>query len=459
MFFSVEGRDMVFQNAKNVVLLVDNKKRDLFNSALIAHQLEKQGVTCFLEPLGAYKAALSAYDPDMIVFNHLTAGHLVEYSKRLARLGVLTAVLPNEGISYDREDLLYNAGRHHTGAHIDYFFCWNEAHKEALRECGFDESVHIEVVGVPRFDFYFDPWARLFRESRSDGVDRPSVLLCTNFVFSKYQELPASVGDKFFSKWKDLLPSHKNYQEVIAVNHRSRTRFFDFAEALVKEGRYMITLRPHPSEDISVYERWFAGLSPDQKRYCRLDPDSNITSLILGCDIEISCETCTTALESWVAGKPTIELVFERHPMYFHDDIASLNVLCDTPEDLPDLVEQQLNMPEQKSFMEGRVRHLAQWCNAPNGTSALQMGNVIASAVFSGERGGKRSYGMNDKRRGLRLMALKRLGLPYNYDPFLPGKERIFGGRYRIKRFGYEKAIRPSDVAAARSLLRSVDTP
>lgn len=450
---------MVPRDAKRVVLLVDNKRRDLLASALIAHQLEKQGVTCFLEPLGAYKAALSAYDPDMIVFNHLTAGHLVEYSKRLARLGVLTAVLPNEGISYEREDLLYNAGRHHTGAHIDYFFCWNEAHKDALRECGFGESVRVEVVGIPRFDFYFEPWARILRESPSDNGARARVLLCTNFVFSKYQELPDSVADRLFGKWKDTISLYRDYTEAIAVNYRSRKRFFDFAEALVGAGRYLVTLRPHPSEDHSVYERWFAALSPEQRRYCRLDADSNITSLILGCDIAISCETCTTALESWVAGKPTIELVFERHPMYFHDDIAALNVLCDTPEDLPDLVEQQLGMPEQKPLAEGRTRHLAQWCNAPNGTSALQMSNVIATAVSSRERGGKRSYGIDDKRRGLRLMALKKLGLPYNFDPFLPGKERIFGGRYRIKRFVYEKTIRPSDVAKARSILRAVDTP
>jgi surface carbohydrate biosynthesis protein len=448
---------MVPRDQKRVVLLVDNKRRDLLTGALIAHQLEKQGMTCFLEPLSAYRGVLSAYDPDMIVFNHLTAGHLVPYSKKLARLGVLTAVLPNEGIVYDREELQYMAGRHHSGAHIDCFFCWNEAHRDALRECGFGEGVRIEVVGVPRFDFYFAPWSRLFRESRDDGGDKPNVLLCTNFVIARYHELPDIEADKFFAPWKDRIPRYRNYKEAIAVSHRSRARFLDFAGALVGSERYVVTLRPHPSEDISLYERWLAGLPPGKRRFCRLDADSNITSLILACDIEISCETCTTALESWIVGKPTIELVFERHPMFFSEDHAALNVLCESPGDLSDLVEQQLKAPDRKSFAEARKGHLARWCNAPDGTSSRKMAGVIESAISAGEGGKRRSYGANDRRRGFKLKALRKLGLPYHYDPFLPVKERLVGGKYRIKRYGWEKAIRPHDVAEARSLLRSVD--
>src|SRR5258706_9352795 len=85
------------------VLLVDSKTRDLPVAALIAHHLNALGVDCFLEPLEAYRAVLGAYRPQLILFNHLTASHLVDYSKRLAQMGVLTAVLPNEGILYDSE--------------------------------------------------------------------------------------------------------------------------------------------------------------------------------------------------------------------------------------------------------------------------------------------------------------------------------------------------------------------
>jgi len=117
----------------NVVILVDSKTRDLDVATLIAFHLRKLGVECHLEPLEADRAVAAAYRPAMIVFNHLTASHLVAYSKRLAEMGVLTAVLPNEGIQYDDDASRFYAGRHHNGAHIDYFFCWNERHRETIR--------------------------------------------------------------------------------------------------------------------------------------------------------------------------------------------------------------------------------------------------------------------------------------------------------------------------------------
>ena len=153
------------------MLLVDSKTRDLPVAALIAHHLDALGVDCLLEPLEAYRAVLAAHRPDMIIFNHLTASHLVKFSQRLAEMGVLTAVLSNEGINYDPDDLKFNSGKHHTGAHIDWFFCWNEPHRQALLELGFGESTRIEVVGVPRFDFYAEPWSRAFFQPTSSTVN------------------------------------------------------------------------------------------------------------------------------------------------------------------------------------------------------------------------------------------------------------------------------------------------
>ena len=140
---------------KRVVLLVDNRNRDLAGATLIAHHLKQNSVDCFLEPLESYKGCLAAYRPDMIIFNHLTGNHLVAYSNRLAALGVMVAVLPGEGIIYHKESLKFNAGKFHRGAHIDCFFCWNEEHRLALRETGFNSAVRLEVIGPPRFDFLF----------------------------------------------------------------------------------------------------------------------------------------------------------------------------------------------------------------------------------------------------------------------------------------------------------------
>jgi surface carbohydrate biosynthesis protein len=188
---------------KKVALLVDNRTRDLAVSVLIAHHLGQLGVEAELQPLEAYRAVLAAFKPAMVVINHLTASHLVRWSHRLKELGVLVAVLPNEGLIYDADDLRFAAGRYHNHAHIDHFFTWNEAHRDALYAAGFNNRTQIHLVGVPRFDFYFQPWSRLFAR---DGVPhpRPQVLCCTNFVFAKFQDLPRIEGEKFLQVFRRM---------------------------------------------------------------------------------------------------------------------------------------------------------------------------------------------------------------------------------------------------------------
>lgn len=439
---------------KKVVLLVDNKKRDLMVSALIAHHLQQRGIQCYLEPLEAYRAVLAAYKPDMIVFNHLTASHLVSYANRLARLGVLTAVLPNEGILYNQEVLRYNAGRYHSGAHIDYFFCWNEMHKKALIASGFEQNTHIEVVGVPRFDFYFQPWSAIFTRQRTLPLERPKILFCTNFVFAKFYELPRERADRFFAPWKDRISTYKNYWEAIEISYNARKKFFAFLEAVVYSNQFDVTLRPHPSEDAVVYNKWYEKLPAQIQKQIVIDQESNITGLILACDLEISCETCTTALESWIAKKPTIELTFYRHPMFFHAHVAALNVLCDNPAEITDLITAQLASPAQKEFEAGRQRHLAEWCHAPSGDSAYKIAQVIAEALCDNRRRGWQELQWSDYRRGVKLQALQRLGLPYNYTPFLRLQKWFVPAKYRTKSFIRDKTITPRDVAHSQALLQ-----
>ena len=58
-----------------------------------------------------------------------------------------------------------------------------------------------------------------------------------------------------------------------------------------------------------------------------------------------------------------------------------------------------------------------------------------------------------DRRRGAKLRLLRRFGLAYHFDPFMPLKSAINPGRYAIKRQAYEKSITPEDVARAQRLL------
>ena len=446
------------QPLEPVVLLVDSRTRDLPVATLIAHHLRELGAECFLEPLESYRAVLAAYRPGLIIFNHLTAGHLAAYSRRLAKTGVLTAVLPNEGISYDAEERFFNSGRHHRDAHIDLFFCWNEPHRQTLLQLGFGGQTRIEVIGVPRFDFYFAPWSRLYHQPPSQTSPRPRILLCTNFGLAKFHELPREEGDKFFAAWKDRISICRNYRQAIEDNYNARRDFFPYLDRLVGAGKFNIVLRPHPREDAQFYQQWWHRLPAGQKVQVTIDSESSITSLILQCDLEISCENCTTALESWIAGKRTVELVFARNPMFFTPEHAACNMLCDNPDQLVPLVEAQLQNSQPDTLQIARREFLQKWCNKPDGRSCRHMAETIVAALKLKRRTDWSKLNVADYRRALKLKLSRSLGFAYHYNPFLSLKSRLFPQRYIIKESSYEKSIKPRDIREARLRLEKALT-
>lgn len=437
-------------------MLVDSKSRDLLVAALVAHHLDGLGVECILEPLEAYRAVLAAHRPDLILFNHLTASHLARFSRRLHSFGVKTAVLLNEGIIYDPDDLKYNSGKFHSDAHVDWFFCWNETHRQALREVNPSRATRIEVIGVPRFDFYIEPWSRLFYLSASSPRRRARILFCTNFQLAKFAELPAEHGDKMFAQWKDRIPLYRDYRRAFTAQLTARGRIFEYLDALLKVNEFEVILRPHPREAVEPYQTWYDRLTPGQREHVSLDASTPISSLILDCDLEISCETCTTALESWIADKPTVELIFERHPMLYQAEHAQNSTPCEVPSSLVPLVRQLLEQGEPAELIAARQRHLAKWCYLTDGKACLRLAQQIAQAVRDKPPADWSKLTFDDRRRGLKLRLLRWLGLPYNFDPLMALKVRLDPGRYAIKHNDYKKAITPADVIAARAQLNAI---
>ncbi|MBF0158950.1 MAG: hypothetical protein HQL58_05450 [Magnetococcales bacterium] len=449
-------------NGPNIVILIDHKRRDMQAAALIGHHLKKMGIETHLEPLEAYRGCLAAYRPHLILFNHLTTTHLVAYSKRLAQLGVRTAVLPNEGIAYNPDVGSFWAGKYHKGAHVDLFFCWNETMQRALQESGSYDQARLEVVGPPRFDFCFPPWSSIYQQQPDSSADRPSVdrpnlLICTNFSFARYHDWPRSEADKLFAPWKDRIPAYQDYWSAIHANHRSQQKVLEFIGKLVHCNRYQITLRPHPREEIPIYRGWIDQLPPELQQRIRIDTGHDIVPRILESELTIACEDCTTTIESWIAGKPTISLVFERHPLFFHEELARKNVLCEDPEQIVALVEQQLAQPQQTELQPLRRDHLRQWCASPSGQATRQIATAIADVIGKAPQPDWSQLSLSEQRRGLKLKLLRWLGLPYHFSPLLPLKQRLFPKRYAPQLAIMAKSIYPGDDDDIRRLLDALD--
>jgi len=224
---------------------------------------------------------------------------------------------------------------------------------------------------------------------------------------------------------------------------------------LARAKKWELIVRPHPYEKIDVFRAWIEKLPADQQAGVRLDKESMITPLILNSELQISCETCTTALEAWIARKPTIELLLLKNPVYYHAELAALQPVCENPAEIVGLVEQELQQPEQTAFQAGRHAHLEKWCYTTDGQSCSLVAEVIAEAVKRAPEPDWSKLNLTDRRRGLKLKLLRQLNLPYHFDPLLFAKKILMPKKYTIKQFVLDKSIRPSDAVAGRQQIEA----
>lgn len=441
-----------------VVIFVDSKPRDLMGDALIAHHLEKKGVRCILEPLASWRSCLGAWEPDFILFNHLSADHLAAFSQKLKADGVLSGILPNEGIFYVEGDLEYSSQKHHENMHCDLILSWNDTHRDALLANDVAAPECIQSVGVPRFDFYTSPWSKLYQKERL-STTRPIILANSNFSVAHYDDLPEKDGDAFFAPWKDKIPIYADYKNAIKAHRAAQLKFPRFIDALIKQNKYEIIIRPHPREDPRHYLNWYDSIPAAEKKHVHLDNKSNITELILSCDLEISCENCTTTLEAWLAKKPTVGLTFEKHPMFYNPEICCMQPECDTPENLPAMVDHALANPDQSEHLEGRNAHLRKWIHNPDGRSAERAADAILQSIKNRSQPKNIRLSLADRRRGLKLRLLSTMDEPYNSRPKHYLKHLLFGqkGNQTIRYRNYLKAIRPSEVMDAMNRIKTAE--
>jgi len=437
---------------KKIVYLVDNKRRDLQGAMLLAHCLSKKNILCELQPLEAYRGSIYAFKPQMVLINHLLASHLVTYSQKLKAMGVKVAVLPNEGINYEYSELMFNAGKAHNGAHFDLFFCWNLFHKRALEQVGFEAS-KIHVTGTPRFDFYFQPWRKIYEIPKKNNKKR--ILLCTNLTIAKFFELPKKEADQFFSSWALNASRYQDYWGAIEVTYRNRNRILHYLKALLQNDTFEVTLRIHPSEDSLFYRQWEATLSAAERRRLIIDQSTAITELILACDIEISLDSCTTALDAWMAGKPTIDIDLERHPLTSNPLRDSLNATCQSPGDLTYMIDEAISAG-QHSFFSRRKKHLEDWCGDPQGNSAERIARLISESLKGAECRMPTSYSLSDIRRGLKLKLYNKFNKPYNWQPQLTIREIANKKSVYLKREALEKTVTPHDIAIMKKVFRKL---
>jgi surface carbohydrate biosynthesis protein len=276
----------------SIALVVDNPKRDIRGVVLTAYHLLRMGCQAAIVPMYAQGYDIPLLAPDIVLLNYIRQGN-AELASTYRKSGMRVAVMDTEGGILSRKGLrepnawaqsMKDAG---LSALVDRYFFWGEAvHQSFLANSGLAPE-QMQITGCPRYDLCASPWNAML-SYRRDGF----ILVNTNFsainpAFTKsgdaekkiFRSLgwPDSYVDKWFREIEGVFP--KYLDEVEALAH-----------ALPQQA---IVVRPHPFENVKVYERRFAGIANIE-----IDGSGDVLNMIHAakCIIHLNCGTSVDAL-------------------------------------------------------------------------------------------------------------------------------------------------------------------
>ncbi|MFK7911590.1 MAG: surface carbohydrate biosynthesis protein [Akkermansiaceae bacterium] len=442
----------------SVVILIDLKKRDLLGAALIAHHLEQAGITTHLEPIESWRSCIYAWKPDMIIFNHLLHKHVTALSAQLNEWGILVGCLLNEGLGLSDNIRKYYSEPQYPDVHCDLFLAWNKPHEDALRTNKFVSPPENAVaVGIPRFDFYSQPWSAYYIKPKK--TKRARILLNTTFALSHfYDRTPTERETLYRSLGNGKIPETLDYNQLIDDHYHGREQLSAYLKPLLESGDYEITLRPHPREDVAYYENLVEALPDAQKSLITVKPDEPVFSAILNSDITLNCEDCTTSAESWIAGKPTITLTFLKNALFFTELYATCSPQVSDAAELIKAIDQGLKEPEQPDYSSPRKAYLDKWLFKSDGNCANRAAQEIQRVLTEKDPHPNLPLSFSGIRRGLKVRTKRLINEPGHSRLKHIIKKALVGDRAKmsIRYRDYLKAIRPSDVAEARQQIREI---
>lgn len=375
---------------RRILIPIDHKWRDLAAYVLLGLELEKRGLEVRYCRNTLEQYFIEYHQPDAIVLNQVLSKQSEVLTKKWAKLGVGVYILPTEGIPTLAGTYKYAVGGLSDLSGVRKVYCWNNLARDALLENGTIKTSQILTIGVPRFDFYSErlKGAILSRDEFNEKYDlsnnRKNLLIATNFTQADFHVarkdfLLKDAKTLRYDKVMDDLGI--GVEECARLDYESRELLIDSVKKLIVSGlNANIILKLHPSENREFYVRALA----EQKGQVTIISQELIWDVLVNCDVEIK-RSCTTAFESWILGKPTIE--FRLHPHeWYRSEIHSCGSLIAT--NYGELMVATLNAlisPTEftKEYIGHRESTLDEYCGKRDGLRTVELANDLAKDVIS----------------------------------------------------------------------------
>jgi len=381
-------------------LLCDHKWRDLPNLSAVKARLEKLGHTVLLSTTKDSRAMIGAFRPDCVVLNHLFSEENRKLVRTLKASGVTVVILPTEGAMRPELRTL-SEGEFSDFRLADLILAWSQPSAENIRLRWGLSAEQVPVTGCSRLDFYHQEFSGVLdtRESfcRKYGLDesRPIVTWATQYVYAHVGTADTSPNFvKWYREFQDV-GATKCYERIgidpirIPMSHaRGREAaaksFFALAKAMPA---VQFLIKPHPVEELDFYIRWIKESGCENIRFC---PATYIWNVLNSTDIQLHRQ-CTTAVETWMWNKPTIEMAMDIVPeMIWEDREEGSDIACDT-DTLVDLVCNYLSNPIiVEAQLSHRWKHINQWFGPTDGRRCIEVAETISNFLMSHAK--RRSY-------------------------------------------------------------------
>jgi surface carbohydrate biosynthesis protein len=311
--------------------------------------------------------------------NHLIPPKKQAFAKYLQRQNIRVVILPTEGMP--TLDVMKNhmGGKDCDLSGVDLHFVWNQPMADILRENQTLAEDKIVVAGVPRFDFYRKP-LKLILLTKHDFLKKyeldsryPLVTFATNFTQASFHTSNQDFylkNAKKYGRDKVLEEVYGDLGDVPKRDYMSRELFLDAFVTLVRSfPEVNFVLKLHPTEDHQYYKDLIRKDLSSSASRVRIIAHEYIWDVLNATDIELN-RSCTTAIESWLLDKPTIEMQLNPDEYYFSPEFASGSDMVRSSNELIEKVSYYLagaSIPQ--NLQKARDQFLRKWCHSPDGNS------------------------------------------------------------------------------------------
>ena len=375
---SEQHTDKIVEMAK-ILIAVDHKWRDLAGHVYAGLLLEQLGHVVHYVRNNLEKNYISTIKPDLVLMNHLIPPKKQEFAKYLQSQNILVVILPTEGMP------TLDGMRNHMGGKdcdlsgVDLHFVWNQPMADILRENQTLADDKIVVAGVPRFDFYKKPLKAIlltksaFLKKYELDSRYPLVTFATNFTQASFH----TSNQDFYLKNAKKYGRDKVFEELYGDlgdvpkrDYISRELFLNAFVSLVRNfPEVNFALKLHPTEDHQFYKDLISKDLSSSASRVRIIAHEYSWDVLNATDIELN-RSCTTAIESWLLGKPTIEMQLNPDEYYFSPEFASGSDMVRSSDELIEKVSYYLaggSIPQY--LQDARDQFLRKWCHSPDGKS------------------------------------------------------------------------------------------